>query len=337
MKKLLKKAALAVMTASMVNVFPVFAQENTDVKGEIEFYTSQPDEDAAKLVEAYNAKYPEVTVNVFRSGTEEVVSKLKAEKESGKVAADVLLLADAVTFESLKADDMLLEYKSKEAENIQEDFVDPDGMYTGTKVMTTGIMYNTDMVEEAPKSWKDLTSEAVKDQLVMPNPLYSGAAAYNLGIFTRTDDFGWEFYESVKAINPEVVKGNGGVMEAVAGGQKAYGMIVDYLAIRSKEEGNPVEFVYPEEGVPVITEPVAITKDTEEAEIAQTFVDFILSEEGQTLQAELGYAPIRDGVEAPEGLKSAKDLPNVLSADMKELLAGREDDKAKFDEVFSAQ
>lgn len=337
MKKLLKKAVLAVLSASMVGVLPIHAQENTEIKGEIEFYTSQPDEDAAKLVEAYNAIYPEVTVNVFRSGTEEVISKLKAEKESGKVSADVLLLADAVTFESLKAEDMLLEYKSKEAENIAPDFVDPDGMYTGTKVMTTGIVYNTDMVESAPKSWKDLTTDSVKDQLVMPNPLYSGAAAYNLGIFTRTADFGWEFYEGMKAMNPEVVKGNGGVMEAVAGGQKAYGMIVDYLAIRSKADGNPVEFVYPEEGVPVITEPVAITKDTEEAEIAQTFVDFILSEECQKLQAELGYAPIREGVEAPEGLKSAKELSAVLSADMKELLAGREDDKAKFDELISAQ
>lgn len=337
MKKFLKAALVSFLSLSMVNTFAVIAQENTDLKGEIEFYTSQPDEDAAKLVEAYNSLYPEVQVNIFRSGTEEVMSKLKAEKEAGKVAADVLLLADAVTFESLKEEDMLLEYKSPEADNIQEDFVDPDGMYTGTKILTTGIVYNTDLVEEAPTSWKDLTTETVKDLLVMPNPLYSGAAAYNLGIFTRTPDFGWEFYEGMKAMAPEVVKGNGGVIEAVASGQRAYGMIVDYLVIRSKADGNPVEFVYPAEGVPVITEPVAITKDTEEAEIAQTFVDFILSEEGQKLQAELGYAPIRDGVEAPEGLKAVKDIETVLTADMKELLQGREDDKAKFDELFSAQ
>ncbi|SDG54450.1 iron(III) transport system substrate-binding protein [Facklamia miroungae] len=171
----------------------------------------------------------------------------------------------------------------------------------------------------------------------MPNPLYSGAAAYNLGIFTRHDDFGWDFYTGIKAISPEVVKGNGAVMEAVSSGQKAYGMIVDYLAIRAKNEGNPVDFVYPEEGVPVITEPIAITKDTEEIEIAQSFVDFVLSEDGQKLQSELGYSPIREGLQAPEGLKSADDLENVLTADMKELLKGREDDKTKFDEIFSAQ
>ena len=48
MKKLLKKAVLAVLSASMVGVLPIHAQENTEIKGEIEFYTSQPDEDAAK-------------------------------------------------------------------------------------------------------------------------------------------------------------------------------------------------------------------------------------------------------------------------------------------------
>ena len=336
MKKLVKLLLSVVLLASMVNISTIFGQENKDLEGEIEFYTSQPDEDAAKLVEAYNAIYPNVTVNVFRSGTEEVMSKLKAEKESGKVMADVLLLADAVTFESLKAEDMLLAYESTEAVAIPQDFVDSDNMYTGTKILTTGIIYNTDLVE-APKSWQDLLAETAKDQVVMPNPLYSGAAAYNLGIFTRLDNFGWDFYENLKAINPEVVKGNGGVMEAVAGGQKAYGMVVDYLAIRAKNEGSPVDFVYPEEGVPVITEPVAITKDTEEVEIAQTFVDFILSEAGQQLQADLGYTPIREGIEAPEGLKTVDQLDKVLSGDMKELLNNREQDKAKFDEMFSAQ
>ena len=33
-----------------------------------------------------------------------------------------------------------------------------------------------------------------------------------------------------------------------------------------------------------------------------------LSEEGQQLAAELGYTPIRKGVEAPEGLKTIEEL-----------------------------
>ena len=38
------------------------------VEGTLNFYTSQPDADAAKLVEGFQAKYPDVKVETFRSG-----------------------------------------------------------------------------------------------------------------------------------------------------------------------------------------------------------------------------------------------------------------------------
>src|SRR5699024_2756363 len=44
-------------------------EETSEVSGELEFYTSQPDVDAEQLVEAFNEKYPDVKVNIFRSGT----------------------------------------------------------------------------------------------------------------------------------------------------------------------------------------------------------------------------------------------------------------------------
>lgn len=335
MKKFITQLVLAFIVF-IVLVPTVQAQEiNEDLTGEIEFYTSQPDVDAEQLVAAYNELYPNVKVNIFRSGTEEVVSKINAEALAGEVLADVILLADAVTFESFKEQDMLLEYVSPEAEAIDSEFIDTDGTYTGTKIMTTGIVYNTDHVEQTPTSWSALTDPGNSGLTVMPSPLYSGAAAYNLGVLTRADGFGWEFYEAIKNNDPMVTEGNGAVVENVANGQKDYGMIVDYLAIRAKSNGSPVEFVYPEEGVPVITEPIGIISSTQEADIAKSFVDFVLSQEGQALQAELGYAPIRSDVEAPEGLLTAEELDSIITADMAELFQNREADKEQFDQLFA--
>ena len=110
-------------------------------------------------------------------------------------------------------------------------------------------------------------------------------------------------------------------------------MIVDYLAARAKTEGSPVELVYPEEGVPVITEPVGIMANTENEEASKAFVDFILSEEGQQLASEQGYTPIREGVEAPEGLKTLDEM-TILDAEAVELLETRDEDKAKFGQIF---
>ncbi len=315
------------------------ASENTDsaeskLEGTLNFYTSQPDADAAKLVEAFHAKYSDVKVETFRSGTEEVISKIKAEKMAGKIQADVLLVADAVTFESLKEEDMLQTYESEEAAEIPSELVDPDHTYYGTKVMATGLVVNTQNVKEMPTSWNVLASKDTKGKIIMPSPLYSGAAAYNLGVFTRQDNFCWDFYKNIATNDVTVTKGNGDVLKGVAGGEKDYGMIVDYLVTRAKAEGSPVELVYPEEGVPVITEPIGIMKDAEHMNAAKAFVDFVLSEEGQKLASELGYTPIRKGVEAPEGLKTIDEM-KVISADVQALFKAREADKKEFETVIS--
>lgn len=310
--------------------------EQANIEGDLSFYTSQPDEDAQKLVDAFNETYPDVNVEIFRSGTEEVVSKLLAENQAGEVQADVLLVADAVTYENLKSEDLLLPYKSEETNEIPEAFVDKDEMYTGTKVMATVLAVNTEKVTDLPDSWSVLTSEEAKGQSVMPSPLYSGAAAYNLGIFTRNGDFKWDFYEGLKENDVMITEGNGAVQQAVAAGEKSYGIIVDYLVARAKAEGSPIDLIYPNEGVPVITEPIAITKNTKNEAAAKAFVDFVLSEEGQQLAAEIGYTPIRKGIDAPEGLKTIEEL-TVLDADLSEMYKARESDKEQFSNLFGDQ
>jgi iron(III) transport system substrate-binding protein len=309
------------------------SEEQTTIEGNLSFYTSQPDEDAQKLVDSFTEKYPDVKIEIFRSGTEEVVSKILAENKAGEVQADVLLVADAVTYENLKSEDLLLSYKSEEANKIPESFVDKDGMYTGTKVMATVLAVNTEKVKELPDSWNVLASEAAKGQAVMPSPLYSGAAAYNLGVFTRNSEFNWDFYEGLKKNEVMITEGNGAVQQAVAAGEKSYGMIVDYLVARAKADGSPIDLIYPKEGVPVITEPIAIMKNTKNEAAAKAFVDFVLSEEGQQLAAEIGYTPIRNGINAPEGLKTIEEM-NVLEADLSELYEARESDKEEFSNLF---
>lgn len=324
-------AALTFLASSAVSDDNAVSAEET-LEGTIEFYTSQPDADASALVEAFNEVYPDVTVNIFRSGTEEVIGKINAEQQAGAIQADVLLVADAVTFESLAADDLLLSYESSELEGIPEEFIADDFFYYGTKIMATIIAYNTDNVDEAPTSWEDLVSEEAAGSVIMPSPAYSGAAAYNAGVFTR-NDFGWEFYEDLQANDTTIVQGNGGALQEVVAGQKDYAMVVDFIVANAKAEGAPVELVYPEEGVPVITEPIGIMAATDNEEASQAFVDFVLSAEGQELAQSLGYTPIKEGVEAPEGLLTIDEI-DVLEADLEELVEGREEDVRTFQDIF---
>lgn len=310
------------------------AASSAAAKGELNLYTSQPEADAQKLIAEFNKKYPDVKVKVFRSGTEEVVSKVMAEKKMGKVQADVLLVADAATFETLKKEAILDNYESPEMKNIPSELVDKDHTYAGTKVIATGIMYNTNLVKEAPKSFADLTKPVYKDQGIMPSPLYSGAAAYNLSLMTRTQGLGWDFYKGLKDNGMKVGKGNGGILKAVSEGANGVGIVVDYMVARAAAKGAPVKFVYPTEGVPVVTEPIGVVKGSANEKLAKLFEDFVLSEDGQKFTASIGYTPVRKGVKAPEGMKSVDDM-KIMSGNIQELVAGREADKKQFGTIFN--
>lgn len=323
----------AATTAAETTAAETTAAEKKDASGTLTVYTSQPEADIQALVEEYNKSCPDVKVEIFRSGTEEVVSKVLAEKEAGSVLADILLVSDAATFESLKAKDILMRYESPELSEIDPSFYDADHTYTGTKIISTGIAVNTDVISNIPESLADLTKAEYKDELIMPSPLYSGAAAYNLGVITRTDGLGWEFYQGLKDNGVKVDKGNGAVQKAVVAGENGLGLLVDYMAIRSKNDGAPIEFVYPSEGSLCVTEPIGIVAGTKNEAAAESFVDFILSEDGQKATAEIGYTPIRKGVAAPEGLKSADEITN-LTYDLPTLVETRDSDKEAFSKMF---
>lgn len=301
------------------------------VEGKLTLYTSQPEADANKLIEGFKAKHPGTDVVLFRSGTEKVISKLLTEAEAGAVEADLLLVADAPTFEILKSKQLLEAYTSPEAAPIDKQFADPDGMYIGTKVMATGIIYNTKAA--APKGFLDLVKPEAKGQVIMPSPLYSGAAAFNLGVFTRTDSVGWKFYEDLKAGQVTIVQGNGDVVKRVASGEKQYGIVVDYLALNAKKAGSPVDFIFPADGLPVITEPIALVKGSKNPTAAKAFIDFVLSEEGQKLATSMGYNPVRPGVKAPDGFPELSKI-KVLNVSAKVLNENRDGDKQKFGSLF---
>ena len=174
---------------------------------------------------------------------------------------------------------------------------------------------------------------SVMDKAMIASPLYSGAAAYQLGVLTRSDGFGWDFYREMKANAVAVGKGNGSIITAVAGGERAFGPVVDYMARRAKAKGSPVDYVYPAEGSPIITEPVGIVAKEEGRDDAKRFVDFLLSEKGQALFSKMGYVPVRRGVPVPDGLQGI-DRVTILSADVAVLAGEREQDKALFSELF---
>lgn len=305
-----------------------------DVTGNVMIYTSYVEEFIAEVVAKFNAKYPNAHAEYFRSGTEEVISKLNAENMTNSIQADIIMISDGPTLEGLKEQGLLQTYSYSNKDNLYTQFDDPEEYYYGTFPGSMGIIYNTNLVSEAPTSWWDLTKEACKGNVIMPNPLYSGTAANMLLEFLQADNMGWDFYNALQANDVMIVNGNGGVINSVTSGEKAYGICYDADSYTAKQNGSPVDFVYPVEGSPVTAEPVGILTTTKNLEAAQVFVEFMLSDEIQTFGRDAyGRTPAVKSVPVAEGRVAVNDRETMIH-DAKALYKSREEAKEKFAELF---
>lgn len=324
MTRMFSVAALAAVLGA-----PLAAQ---DVSGTLTLYTSQPNADAQATVDAFQAAHPDVEVEWFRDGTTRVMAKLRAEFEAGNAQPDVLLIADMVTMEGLEAEGRLMAYPEADISAYDPAIMDDEGHYFSTKLITTGIVYNT-AAEMIPESYLDLLKPEAQGQIAMPSPLTSGAATIHMAALTAHPDLGWDLYEGLADQGAIPEGGNGGTYRAVAGGEKLYGFVVDFLPIRNKLEGAPVEFVFPEEGVSAVTEPAAILSTAQNPDAAKAFIDFLLSPEGQQLAADQGYLPAHPAITPPEGFP-ARDEIKLIEFDPAQALENDMENKQRFIDIF---
>ena len=325
-QRALKAGLLAVLAATSL-VTTVGAQE-----GKLTLYTSQPNTDAQATIDAFKAKHPKVDVTFVRDGTPRVMAKLRAEIEAGQAQADVLLIADAVTMAGLKAEGRLLTHESADVSAYPVGLHDADKTWFSTKLITTGIVYNA-KAPFKPTSWTDLLKPEAKGLVVMPSPLASGAALIHAAALTGNLEGGWGYFEKLKANGAVAAQGNGDVLKQVAGGEKLFGMIVDFLPIREKAKGSPLEFVFPVEGVSAIGEPVAILKSSKNPTAAKAFVDFLISKDGQELAARQGYIAAHPAVALPPGYPD-RSAVKIMNVDAAKALASETANKKKFSEIF---
>jgi iron(III) transport system substrate-binding protein len=273
-------------------------------------YTSVPLELATRFADEFMKAYPNYKMEVFRGGSTDVVNKIWAEAEVGDVRADVLWLADAAAYYAFKDAGLLYAYKSPEAELVPDGIKDPDGYFTGARMINMVIGINTTMVREGsePRTWDDLL--AFGPRAAMADPLYSGSNFTVAAAFVERDG-GWSWFEQARKSGIQVLRGNSDVARGLAAGEFAACMVLDYMIYDLQRQGAPVDYVWPEDGAVSIPSPVAITSGSKNLDGAKAFVDFCVSKTGQQLMVRDGVIPVRPDVAPPEGMPTADQI-NML-------------------------
>lgn len=303
--------------------------------GTITLYTSESEDDVNAVVADFNEVYPDVQVDIYRSGTGEVVGKLQAEMEGGEIQADLMWFADLDFFRLLSEDDMLLQYSPVGGDMVDAQYHYFDNKAHEVRQIFNIVAYNTTLVQTPPTGWKDLLNPEYKGRIGMASALYSGGAFNNLATLVDQPDFGWDFYEQLNENGVVVGRGNGGIGTSIASGEFVMGQLVDFMARKAKNDGSPVEMIWPEEGAVLIPTPVGIYKNTDNAAACQAFLDYLYSDRAQELFVNLNYMSISPDGPLPTGIAPFPEGGlKVLVPPIDFMSANREELRTKYEAMF---
>ncbi len=248
--------------------------------------------------ETYGQKVS-VNYTTFASN-EDMYNKLS----SGAVSYDVVIPSDYM-ISRMAAEDMLLPLNFDNIpnyqyidENFKNLFYDPDNQYTVPYAYgVIGVIYNANVVDEADaKDWDLLWNEKYADKILQFNNSRDafGMAMYKKGLDVNTDDPAvWDAaYEELMLQRPLVYSL---VMDEIynmmESGEAAIGAYYagDYFTMKDAQaEDVDLKFYYPERTNCYI-DAMCIPSCCQNKELAEIFINYMLSEEPAIANAEYTY------------------------------------------------
>ena len=297
-------------------------------------YTSMKETLIKGIVDGFKKQNPDIDVDYQSAGAGKLMAKIAAERQSGKILADVIWTSEVPDFYKMKEEGILAKYESPVLKETVNPFDDYDGSFHAARLGTLGIVINTDKVKTPPTQWSDLLKPEFTNGFGIANPALSGTSYMSVALLEK--QFGWEYFDKVKANGGRIGKGSGQVIDDTASGELTACLGVDYITNAKIKKGAHIQMCYPPEML-VVPSPVAIFKDTAKMDAAKKFVDYLLSKEAQTLVAEQGTIPVREDVTIPAkfNLPAPKEaLAKSIKINYTEAVKTKEATIKKFSEVM---
>ena len=286
-----------------------------DYTGALTVYAAVDPDARLAAVAGFEALYPNVTVTVVPDSAARLVRNIV--READAPVADVLWGVSADTLPARR------EYFRPSLPDCL-DLIDPslcDAKYCwiGEEALPTVFIANTDLIpeEDIPRTWAALADfdADTYGRIAVADPAGDRTAFAQLCavlfLYGEAGDGYASGWELVRAIAPKLeIKAEPALAHAdVAAGVNAVGITLEPAAMEYARENLTV--VYPQDGTSAVPSCVAVVKDCPDPELADLFVEYLLSTDCQTAQsADWGRRPVRSDV-VPANLPPLDAIPLV--------------------------
>lgn len=239
--------------------------------------------------------------------------------KQGGSSYDVIFPSDYMIERMIKEDLLvkLDKYNIPNMEKIDGQFLnldyDPNNEYSMPYMWgTVGIIYNKTMVDPLTK-WADLWDEKYKNEIIMLKSQRDtiAVALKKLGYSMNTRDLKEleEAKEELIAQKPLVYSYLGDeIKDAIVGENAGIGVVWSGDAVAMIRQNPDLEYVIPEEGTNLWFDAMVIPKSSENKELAEKFIDFMLRPEISAKNADyIGYStPVSEAKELlPEDMQNS--------------------------------
>jgi iron(III) transport system substrate-binding protein len=273
----------------------------------ITVYTALEDDQLAEYIKLFKQEHPDIAVDVVRDSTGVITAKLLAEKDNPQadvvwgLAVSSLLVADE--------QGLLEPYAPANLKNVKEKLRDSSNppKWVGIDAWMSAFCINTIELEEKnlpmPDSWADLTDPVYKNQIVMSNPASSGTGYLSVSAILQMmgEEEGWEYLDALHQNVAQYMHSGSKPCKVAGTGEYPIGVSFGYRAAIQKEDGEPIEAVFPEEGSGWDIEANALVSKNNIKPAAKTFLDWAISDEiSQEYAENFAVTAVKTDVKAPE-------------------------------------
>jgi iron(III) transport system substrate-binding protein len=223
---------------------------------------------------------------------------------------DVFSSTDIAHYPALRKRGALARYEPENAGALAAPFhgLGEDGYYYPVIASLQGMIYRNDRVTGAsvPRRLTDLLDPKWKGQIATGHPAFSGY--FGQFVVAVRDLYGWEFFEKLAKNNPRIGRSAGDPITLLNGGECLLGLSAASVSLQTAEQGNPIGFVYPEDGTLLTVGPSAVLAGAPHPNAGRLFLEWLLSMEFAEACAKQHMVPVREGAPPMAGGKPLSEI-----------------------------
>jgi len=237
-----------------------------------------------------------------------VMNRLLAEKNNPQ--ADVYWANEPVRADVLRQQGISTPFKPANAQQIPEQFKDPQGYWTGFSARARLLVVNR-AAKTKPASILAYVDPKAKGKAVIANPLFGTTTVQMAALFAVWgDEKGKQFLAGLKANRVKLSTSNGESADFVGSGEFDFALVDSDDAVDRMRHGKPIDIVYPDQGegevgVLILPNAVALIRGGPNADNGKRLIEYLVSKETERklAVADCAQIPLNPGVTPPKELK----------------------------------